>query len=230
MFERDEKFLEPEYTTSLQNHTVRTFAWMSLGLLLTTIVAVIFYSSESIMPTLYSPYMPIVLFIAQIGIVITFTGRLMKMSEVSAKLLFLIYSIVTGIVFSYLGRYYLPGTLAVAFLVTTVYFGSLVAIGLTTKVNIMRIGPLIYVALIAFVICEVIMVLMQVSIFTMLMSGIGLVIFTALTAYDVQKMKRLYIAYEHDEEMLSKLSIYSAFDLYLDFINIFIYILRFLRK
>lgn len=229
MFDRNEKFLEPEFTTSLQNHTIRTFAWMAAGLFITTITAFIFYSSASIMPALYSPYMPLVLAFAQIGIAIAFAGRLMKMSATGAKSLFLIYSVITGIVFSYLARYYLPGTLAAAFLVTTVYFGSLVAIGLTTKMNILRFGPIIFSALIAFIISEVVMMFIGASIYTMLMSGIGLLIFTALTVYDVQKMKRLYVEYECNEEMLSKLSIYSAFEFYLDFINIFIYILRFLK-
>ena len=93
--------------------------------------------------------------------------------------------------------------------------------------NLLRFGPILFGSLLALIITEVIMMFMRADTSTMLMSAIGLLIFTGLTAYDAQKMKALYASYEGDEEMLKKLSIYSAFELYLDFINIFLYILRF---
>lgn len=227
MFERNEQYFEPEYITTIQKHAVRTFAWMAVGVLITAITAFAVYASDMTL-TLLSGYMPLVLLVAQFGVVIALASRLMKMSATRAKILFLAYAILTGITFSILGMAYLPGTLALAFLITAVYFGSLVIIGYTTKMNLLRFGPILFGGLIALIITEVIMMFMGVSTNTMIFSAIGLMIFTALTAYDTQKMKALYAQYSGDEAMLSKLSIYSAFELYLDFINIFLYILRFL--
>lgn len=228
--QRNENYFEPEYTTTLQRHAVRTFSWMALGLLVTTIVAFAVYSSNLIYVIYQYPFMPFVLLIAQIGVVVALGARIRKMSATGAKSLFLVYSALTGVTFSILGMVYLPATIALAFLVTTIYFGSLVVIGYTTKMNLLKFGPIIIGSLIALVITEVIMMFMNMSIDTMLISGIGLLIFTALTAYDAQKMKALYVQYQNDEVMLNNISIYSAFELYLDFINIFLYILRFLGK
>ena len=228
MFERNEDYFEPQYAaTSLQKHAVRTFGWMTLGLLVTTATAFAVYSTDLIYYIYTMRFAPLILIAAQFGVVIALGPRLMQMSATSAKLLFLAYSMLTGITFSTLALVYLPGTLAMAFLMTTVYFGSLAVIGYTTKMNLLRFGPILFGSLLALIITEVIMMFMGADTSTMLMSAIGLLIFTGLTAYDAQKMKALYASYEGDEEMLKKLSIYSAFELYLDFINIFLYILRF---
>ena len=93
--------------------------------------------------------------------------------------------------------------------------------------NLLRFGPILMGGLLTLIIVEVVMTLLGMDITTRGFTAIGLLLFTGITAYDTQKMKALYHSYEGDESMLSKLSIYSAFDLYLDFINIFLYILRF---
>lgn len=226
--DHNENYFEPEYTTSLQQHATRTFGWLTIGLLVTTVVA-LGISSTNLIYVIYSiPMAPIILLVAQLGVVIALAGRLMKMSPTTAKILFIVYAVIVGITFSTLGFAYDLGTLGLAFMVTAVYFGSLVVIGMTTKMNLLRFGPILMGALFALIICEVIMMFLGVGADTMLFSAIGLLIFTGITAYDAQKMKALYAQYEGDEAMLKKLSIYSALDLYLDFINIFLYILRFL--
>lgn len=227
MFKRNEQFLEPEYTTSLQKHVVRTFGWMCLGVLVTAVIATVLYMLD-LTPILTSGMFPLIILFTQMGVVITLASRLMKMTPATAKILFLGYAALTGVTFSVIAMTYLPGTIALAFFVTTVYFGSLVIIGYTTKINILRFGPIIYAGFFAFFITQIVMFFLRVDGTSMLMSGIGLAIFTAITAYDTQKMKALYTQYENDEVMLSRLSILSAFTLYLDFINIFLYILRFL--
>lgn len=224
----NENYFEPELSTDLQKHSVRTFGWMTIGLLVTTVVALVISTTDLIYTLFAIPYLPLILLVAQFGVVIALAGRIMKMSPASAKALFLVYAVIVGITFSTLGVVYDLGTLGLAFLVTAVYFGSLVVIGMTTKMNLLRLGPILFGSLLALIICEVIMMFMGVGTDTMLFSAIGLLIFTGITAYDAQKMKALYAQYEGDEVMLKRLSIYSAFDLYLDFINIFLYILRFL--
>lgn len=230
MFERHEDYLEPELITSMQKHSVRTFAWMTIGLLITAVTAVVVYQSE-LMYVIYSNrFMPLIILVAQLGVVVALAARIMKMSPTTAKLTFVGYSILTGITFSTLAVVYPLGTIGVAFGISAVYFGSLVVIGYTTKMNLLRFGPILYGGLLAFIIVEVVMYFLGMDITTMVMSGIGLALFTGITAYDTQKMKALYAQYAHDETMLEKLSIYSALDLYLDFINIFLYILRFVSN
>lgn len=224
----NENYFETSVGTSLQRHVVRTFGWMFVGLLVTAATAFA-VSTTSLMPYIFSfRFAPIILLVAQIGVVVSLVGRISKISPTSAKLLFMLYSILTGVTFSVLGLAYGLGTLAPAFVVTAVYFGCLVLIGVTTKMNLLRFGPILFAGLLALIISQVIMAFMGVSSDSMLFSAIGLLLFTAITAYDAQKMKALYMQHEGDEVMLKRLSIYSAFDLYLDFINIFLYILRFL--
>lgn len=223
------EFNEQPFVSSLQQHTVRTFAWMALGLLITTIVAFAMSSTGLALDLIYStPYMPMIFLFIQIGVVVALVARLRKISSSTATMLFLVYAALTGVTFSVIALAYTGATIALAFGVTVVYFGSLVVIGYTTKMNLLRFGPLIFTALIALIICEFVLMLMGQPAESMLFAAIGLIIFTALTAYDVQKMKALYEQNQGDEAMLKKLSIYSALELYLDFINIFIYILRFL--
>ncbi len=230
MYNPNEHILEPSSASGLKKYAVKTFAWMTLGLLVTTVVAFAVYSSNLVYYLYDSGFIPLILLFAQIGVTVALAARFMKMSVTGTKFLFLTYSILTGITFSILGLVYLPGTLAAAFLITTVYFGSLTIIGYTTKMNLLRFGPVLFAGLISLVIVETIFLFMGADISTMAFSVVGLLLFTGITAYDVQKLKVLYLSYENDIEMQNKLSIYSAFQLYLDFINIFLYVLRFLDK
>lgn len=230
MFNPNEQFLDSSSIPGLKKYAVKTFAWMTLGLLVTTVVAFAIYSSNLVYYLFESGFIPLILLVAQLGVAIALAARLMKMSVAGTKFLFLIYSALTGITFSVLGLVYLPGTLAAAFLITTVYFGSLTVIGYTTKMNLLRFGPILFAGLLSLIIVEIIFMLMGADTSTMAFSVVGLLIFTGLTAYDVQRLKALYLSYEGDIEMQNRLSIYSAFQLYLDFINIFLYVLRFLDK
>lgn len=218
-------------TTSMRQYVLRTFLTMGLGLLLTAIVAFVMYQSGLALRLLYAnPYLPLVLLAVEIGVVVAFVTRIRKFSANTAKILFAFYAVLTGVVFSTLGYAYDPSAIFAAFAVTAVYFGSLVTIGYTTKVNLLRYGPLLMAALITFIVAQVVMFFLGMSMETKLISVIGLVIFTGITAYDAQKMKKLYELNEGNEQAIATMSIYSAFELYLDFINLFLYILRLLAK
>lgn len=218
-------------TTNMRQYVLRTFLTMGLGLLLTAIVAFAMYQSGMTLRLLYAnPYLPLILIVIEIGVVVAFVSRIRKLSTSAAKILFVVYAILTGFVFSTLGYAYDPSAIFVAFAVTAVYFGSLVFIGYTTKVNLLRFGPLLMGALITLIIAQVVMFFLGMSIETKLLSVLGLAIFTGITAYDAQKMKKLYEQNEGNEQAIATMSIYSAFELYLDFINLFLYILRLLAK
>lgn len=225
--------LEQEYlfdtnpSTTLAQHTTKTFLWMFIGLLVTAAVAFGMAITGTMLTLLIKvPFLAIVLMIAQIGVAVAFGARLMKMKPITAIILYLTYAVLLGITFSSLMYVYDLGAIFLAFGLTALYFGSLAIIGYTTTIDLTKLGTILGVGLLIFVIAEIILMIMGVDITTKVFTAIGMLLFTGLTAYDVQKMKKLYLSNVHDEVALRKLSIYSAFDLYLDFINIFLYILR----
>ena len=150
----------------------------------------------------------------------------MKMKPITAIILYLTYAVLLGITFSSLMYVFVLGAIFQSFGLTALYFGCLAIIGYTTTIDLTKLGTILGVGLLIFVVAEIILMIMGVDITTKVFTAIGMLLFTGLTAYDVQKMKKLYLSNVHDEVALRKLSIYSAFDLYLDFINIFLYILR----
>lgn len=216
---------------TLQKFMAKTFLWMFLGLAITFGIA--FMVSTNITLTwklmfLFGNITPFIYLIAQIGVVIALSARIMRIKHTTAIILFVLYSILTGITFSILPIAYGYGELIMAFAITTIYFGSLAFIGYTTHADLSKIGTICTAALMALVIYTLLGIVFRWSTDSYLFAVIGLLIFTGLTAWDVQKTKRLYYSYQGDVEMEKKLSIYSALDLYLDFINIFLYVLRFI--
>lgn len=215
--------------TSLQSHMTKTFLWMFAGLAVTFGVAFYINSNTRLMYEIYSSsYLWIIMMIAQFGVVIALAARITKMKPMTARILFFAYAALTGVTFSVLGIAYSVGTIGLAFAMAALYFGSLAVIGFTTKRDLSKIGTIAIAALFAMIVYSFITMIFGLSMNIFVYSIIGLVVFAGLTAWDVQKMKKLYYAYEGDEQMLNNLSIYSAFELYLDFINIFLYILRIL--
>lgn len=213
--------------TTLKQHMLKTYTWMFLGVLITFATAFL-VGNSSLVYYFYSTPLPLVMLIAQIGVVVTLVTRLLKMKESTAKMLFMAYSVMTGFTFSSLGYAYLESDIALAFAMATIFFGCLVVIGSTTKMDLSKIGSMCIAGLLAFIIFQVLAMVFGWGYDVVLYSIIGLLLFTGITAWDVQKARKLYMANEGNQALLNKLSIYSAFDLYLDFINIFIYILRIL--
>lgn len=213
--------------TTLKQHMLKTYTWMFLGVLITFATAFL-VGNSSLVYYFYSTPLPLVMLIAQIGVVVTLVTRLLTMKESTAKMLFIAYSVMTGFTFSSLGYAYLKSDIALAFAMATIFFGCLVVIGSTTKMDLSKIGSMCIAGLLAFIIFQVLAMVFGWGYDVVLYSIIGLLLFTGITAWDVQKARKLYMANEGNQALLNKLSIYSAFDLYLDFINIFIYILRIL--
>lgn len=215
--------------TTLESYTLKTFGMMALGLLITTITAILMNINYfSLRLFLAFPYLSFIMFFAQLGIVIAFSARLFKASLTSTRVMFFTYAILTGITFSLLQYVFETMTIFIAFAITCVYFGALCIIGYTTKMNLNKIAPILFTGLLCLIIFNLVGMFINLTRWDMMVCSIGLILFTGITAYDAQKMKRYYLQYQGDEMMLSRLSMYSALDLYLDFINVFLYILRLL--
>ena len=178
----------------MRKQVAKTFLWMAAGVGVTAIVSAILYNSIDFWFLLYTkPMTPMVLLVAQLGIAVVFSARLFKMKVATTRILFLVYAALLGVTCSSLAMIYTGESIAIAFGLSVAYFGALGVIGYTTKMNLMKIGPVLYIG---------------------------------FTAYDTQKMRKLSEQCMEDTDMMNRISIYSAFQLYLDFVNIFLYILR----
>lgn len=240
MFERNDDMLDKEERSMFENNdsyasdadimrrqVAKTFLWMAAGVGVTALVSWVLYNSIDFWFLLYTkPMTPIVLLVAQLGIAVVFSARLFKMKVTTTRILFLVYAALLGVTCTSLAMVYTGESIAIAFGLSVAYFGALGVIGYTTKMNLMKIGPILYIGLLIMVLVEVVMMFMGQDTYTMLFAGIGLALFTGITAYDTQKMRKLSEQCMGDADMMNRISIYSAFQLYLDFINIFLYILR----
>ena len=215
-----------EATMSAADYMARTYRWMACGLVVTFAMALITVAT----PLLYvvnSLYL--LLTIAELGLVFFLSARLQRMSVGAARGAFLAYSALNGMVLSFYFLMFSVGTLVLAFLSTAVYFGLMAFYGTATNRDLTSWGPKLMMGLIAMLITGLVGSLFGFGIgASLLYSGIGLVVFMLLTAYDTQKLHQMYAYYAADSELAEKASVYGALTLYLDFINIFLFVLRLL--
>lgn len=167
-----------------------------------------------------------VIFIAQIGLVIWLSARITKMSMTSATLLFILYSVLMGVTMSTIFMVYTMGSIASVFFITAGMFLAMSLIGYFTRLDLTRLGSLLFMALIGVVIASVVNIFLGSETLYWIISYVAVVVFVGLTAYDTQKIKEMLAEYGQADEMGHKLALYGALTLYLDFINLFLYLLR----
>lgn len=235
----DEKYYNISYAESpfgtLNQYMTRTFVWMFAGLLVTFGVGI---------ATLYSPLVYILfnsglylmLCIAELVMVVVLSARIDKLRPSTATSLFFGYAVLNGINLSIIFAAYAFSTLVLAFLVGALYFGIMALYGSRTQKDLSSWGPMLSGALITLIIVGLLGGLLMFfmpgmfGMFDLLLCAISLVVFMAFTAYDVQKLKYYYSYFGGDAAMLHKSSIIGALSLYLDYINIFLYVLRILGR
>ena len=215
---------------TLGQYTAKTFLWMVLGLLVTFGVAVSGWVTgiAGYIIVMY-PIVPLVVLVATLVISFTMVHRLEKMAVGTAIALFVVFSALFGFTMSiYFWRYSLE-ILGFSFLLTAVYFGALAAYGYLTKRDLSGIRPILFSGLIFLIIFGVLSLFIPaLDMFDRVICLVGIAVFLGYTAYDTQKIRAYYSYYSASPEMLAKASIFSALQLYLDFINLFLYLLRFL--
>lgn len=215
----------------LKKHMTKTYSWMMLGVAFTFAIAYFLSSTGLIIDMILTiPMFSFIVLIAQFGTVIALTARLSKIKTSTAKLLFFVYAAITGVSLSFITLMYDVEAVIVAFMAAVLLFGVLAVFGTVTKADLSKVGMICMAGLFTMIVFSFVGMLFGFDTNTLLYSIIGLLIFTGITAWDAQKCKKLYIQNAHDEVMVEKLSIYSALELYLDFINIFIYLLRILNN
>jgi|TARA_B110000467_G_C18202962_1_gene412910 FtsH-binding integral membrane protein len=173
-----------------------------------------------------NPVLPIILIIAQIGLVFWLASRVMQMGVSQATGVFLLYAGLTGITFSTLFVVYTSASITSTFLVTAGTFGAMSLYGYTTKKDLTSWGSFLFMGLIGLIIASVVNMFMQNSMMSTIISYAGVLIFVGLTAYDTQKIKEMNIIGNEGTDEDTKEAIRGALTLYLDFINLFLMLLR----
>jgi len=210
-----------------QRFMVRVYNWMAAGLAITGFMAFYVSSSPAMMNILFgNPIVPIILIIAQIGLVFWLASRVMQMSVSQATGVFLLYAGLTGVTFSTLFVVYTSSSITSTFLVTAGTFGAMSLYGYTTKKDLTSWGSFLFMGLIGLIIASVVNMFMQNSMMSTIISYAGVLIFVGLTAYDTQKIKEMNIIGNEGTDEDTKEAIQGALTLYLDFINLFLMLLR----
>lgn len=206
----------------------QVYTWMTLGLALTATVG--YYVAESeVLKNLISSNSLIVigLVVAQLGIVVGLSAGINRLSGSAATGLFILYSALTGLTFSVVFMAYTYSSIASTFFVTAGTFAAMSVFGHTTKRDLTKLGSIAFMALIGIILASLVNMFMQNSMLEFGISVIGVLLFTGLTAYDAQRIKEM-AAMVSDGESEAKVSVMGALSLYLNFINLFLMLLRFL--
>ena len=165
------------------------------------------------------------LLIAEVVLVFVLAGALNKLSSPVATLIFYVYSILNGVVLSAILAAYTASSVFSTFVITAAVFGTMTVYGYVTKSDLSRVGTFLFMALIGLIICTIVNIFMKSSTMEWIISFAGVVIFIGLTAWDTQKIKQM--AAMTDGSQAGKLATIGALSLYLDFVNLFLYLLRF---
>lgn len=205
----------------------KVYLWMTLALVITAATAFIVGGSPSLMYTIFGNKagMWIVLG-AQLAIVIGLSSRIDRMSLATGTLMFVLYSVLTGVTLSLVGLVYDGPIITKVFLITSGTFAAMAFIGYTTKADLTSLGKIFYMALLGLIIATVVNMFMGSSMLDLVCSYAGVVVFMGLTAYDSHKIKQMLAMCPDADEGAQKVALLGALSLYLDFINLFLYLLR----
>ncbi len=208
----------------------KVFNWMAIGLALTGVTAFITINSPTLLRAIFGSKLIFYgLMFAELGMVFYLSARIQKMSAQAATGLFAAYSILNGVTLSAILLIYTTTSVAATFFVTAGMFGAMSVYGFVTKKDLTSMGSFLFMGLIGMIIASVINIFLANSMMSWVISAIGVIVFTGLTAYDVQKITRIGASgiMEQGEATIRKTAIIGALALYLDFINLFISLLQF---
>jgi len=208
------------------------FSWMFMGLGVTSISSYLFSGSQELMMMLVNPetgglnLLGWVVMLAPFGFVLVMGIGYQRMSFSTLSLIFVLYSIIMGLSLSFIFLAYTQASIFKTFLIASGMFGFMAILGYSTKTDLTRFGSLMFMGLIGIVIASLVNLFLGSSSLDYIISFIGVLVFTGLTAYDVQKLKRIGASVEFASEEGRKVALMGALTLYLDFINMFLFLLH----
>ena len=220
---------EPELVSAFIDAMSRVYLWMTGGLLTTAIVATFVASSDELSDLLFGgSFLFWAIIIAQFGLVLAISAAINKMSPTMALGLFFLYAGLMGVTMSFVFIAYDLGSVAIAFGVTTGTFAALSFVGLTTKKDLTKWGPLLMVSLFGLIIASIANAFLQSAAFEWIISYVGMLVFMGLTLYSTKSIKTMtFEALSNgDAQAVNRIGVIGALQLYLSFINLFLFILR----
>lgn len=209
------------------------FSWMFLALAVTALVSYTVSGNESFMQLMFNmetggmSLMGWIIMLSPLGLVFWMSMGFNKMSAPTLTLVFMLYSILMGLSLSFIFLAYTSASIAKTFVIASGMFGLMAFVGYTTKTDLSKFGSLMMMGLVGIIIASVVNFFLQSSTMDYIISFVGVLVFTGLTAYDVQKLKRIGASAMTQGEGMRKITIMGALTLYLDFINLFLFLLRF---
>ena len=205
----------------------KVFVWMTLALAITGLTAYGVATSPAILSLIFSSKVTFFgLIIAEFALVFAISGAINRLSLSTATLLFILYSVINGATLSTIFFAFSVATIGKVFFITAGTFGAMALVGYTTKTDLTSMGKLLFMALLGIIIASVVNMFVASSGLDLILSYVGVLVFVGLTAYDTQKIKQMCQAAPDASESSQKLALIGALSLYLDFINLFLYLLR----
>ena len=209
----------------------KVYVWMTLALAITGFTAYGVATSPGLMQAIYTNQALFWgLIIAEFALVFGVSAAINKLSLATATLMFVLYSVINGALLSYIFVLYTASSISTVFFITAGTFAAMAIVGYTTKTDLSSWGKILLMALVGLIIATVVNVFIKSTMFNLIISYVGVLIFVGLTAYDSQKIKQMLLQAPDASEGAQKVALLGALTLYLDFINLFIYLLRIFGK
>ncbi len=207
----------------------KVYIWMALALSITGLTAYGVANSPAILSMIYTNRLLFFgLLIAEVALVWIVSASINKLSLTTATLLYVLYSVLNGVTLAFIFLVYTAESITSTFFITAGTFAAMAAVGYFTKSDLSSIGKYLFMALIGLIIATIVSLFLHSSMLNMIISYVGVLIFVGLTAYDTQKIKKMLMAADSMDEGAQKIALMGALSLYLDFINLFLYLLRIL--
>jgi len=217
---------QTKYDEGLRVFFLNVYKFMFMALLLTGVVAYGVASSPTLLNAIFGTPLSWVVMLAPLGMVFYISSRIMHMSVAGAQLSFWIFAGLMGMSLSTIFIAYTTASIAKVFFITSSTFGVMSIYGYTTKKDLTSMGSFLIMGLFGIIIASLVNLFLKSPAIDFVVSLLGVGIFTGLIAYDTQKLKRMYYQLAGAGEMISKVAIFGALNLYLDFINLFLMLLR----
>lgn len=209
----------------------KVYVWMTLALVITGFTAYAVATSPGLLMAIVgNRFVLLGLIVAELALVVGISGAINRLSLTVATLMFVLYSVINGATLSVVFLAFTMSSITSVFFITAGTFATMALVGYTTKKDLTSMGRMLFMALIGLVIATLVNMFMRSSGLDMILNYVGVLVFVGLTAYDTQKIKEQLMMADNMGEAAQKVALVGALTLYLDFINLFLYLLRILGK
>jgi hypothetical protein len=203
---------------------------MAVGLAVTAAVAWLVFTHHALMAAAFNTGAIIGIFIAELVLVVVITRAMRMLNAAAATALFVLYAALNGVLFSTIFMEYTMSSITGTFVACASMFAVMSVYGMFTKTDLTRLGKIVFMALIGLIVATVVNIFVHAAAFTWIVSYAGVAIFAGLTAYDTQRLQAMAVSTRSDSALAARLSVTGALILYLDFINMFLFLMRILGK